>query len=278
MAALAGMIVLPSALVLLPPPARSHLTTETWVPDALRGMGMVSAGLILATGVKLLPTLRTHPLGRPLAVALAALGFAAVVLLHWPLVAVIGDARAHRRCTGMAAAAGLEYAWRLADLLLHFLALSLLAIGGAITTVPEMHRYLVSQRGWLAEADFTSAIALAQAEGPNLLFVVVLGYQVAGWRARQRPWPACCCPPPADLAATRWARANREWRGVRFQCRHDAADPGADPVVWLLLAAFLWAPSTAGTARALMVLTIDADAAAQSTWVAGARGGDALGP
>lgn len=90
MAALAGMIVLPSALVLAAAALLSHLTTETWVQDALRGMGMVSAGLILATGVKLLPTLRTYPLGRPLAVALAALGFAAVVLLHWPLVAVIG--------------------------------------------------------------------------------------------------------------------------------------------------------------------------------------------
>ena len=81
----------------------------------------------------------------------------------------------------MAAAAGLNMPGVWLDLLLHFLALSLLAIGGAITTVPEMHRYLVSQRGWLAEADFTSAIALAQAApGPNLLFVVVLGYQVAG--------------------------------------------------------------------------------------------------
>lgn len=69
----------------------------------------------------------------------------------------------------------MESAWL--ELLLHFLALSLLAIGGAITTVPEMHRYLVTQRGWLGEADFTSAIALAQAApGPNLLFVVVLGF------------------------------------------------------------------------------------------------------
>jgi chromate transporter len=90
LAALAGMLVLPSALVLMAAALLAHLTAETWVQDALRGMGMVSAGLILATGLKLLPTLRTHPLGRPLALALAVLGFGAVVLLHLPLVAVIG--------------------------------------------------------------------------------------------------------------------------------------------------------------------------------------------
>ena len=29
------------------------------------------------------------------------------------------------------------------DLFLHYLSISLLAVGGAITTAPEMHRYLV---------------------------------------------------------------------------------------------------------------------------------------
>ncbi|RTL33814.1 MAG: chromate transporter, partial [Burkholderiales bacterium] len=59
--------------------------------------------------------------------------------------------------------------------------LSLLSIGGAITTVPEMHRYLVDRQGWLSEELFTSSIALAQAApGPNILFVAVLGYNVAG--------------------------------------------------------------------------------------------------
>ena len=51
---------------------------------------------------------------------------------------------------------------------LHFLMLSLLSIGGAMSTAAEMHRYLVVERGWLGEVDFTTAIALAQAApGPN---------------------------------------------------------------------------------------------------------------
>ncbi|MCZ8074003.1 MAG: chromate transporter, partial [Paucibacter sp.] len=69
----------------------------------------------------------------------------------------------------------------LLDLFLHFLTLSLLSIGGAITTAPEMHRFLVGERHWLSDTEFTSSIALAQAApGPNILFVAVLGWNVAG--------------------------------------------------------------------------------------------------
>ncbi|RCS58698.1 chromate transporter [Parvibium lacunae] len=64
-------------------------------------------------------------------------------------------------------------------LCLHFLGLSLLSVGGAITTVADMHRYLVDQQTWLTDAQFTSAIALAQAApGPNILFVALLGWQI----------------------------------------------------------------------------------------------------
>jgi chromate transporter len=35
-------------------------------------------------------------------------------------------------------------------LLTHFLSLSLLAIGGAITTAPAMHSYLVNDKAWLS--------------------------------------------------------------------------------------------------------------------------------
>ena len=45
----------------------------------------------------------------------------------------------------------------------HFASLSLLAVGGAITTAPDMHRYLVDETHWLSESQFTSSIALAQA-------------------------------------------------------------------------------------------------------------------
>jgi chromate transporter len=63
----------------------------------------------------------------------------------------------------------------------HFLVLSLLAIGGAIATAPDMHRYVVQERGWITDVQFTDSIALAQAApGPNVLFVAVIGFNTAG--------------------------------------------------------------------------------------------------
>ena len=57
--------------------------------------------------------------------------------------------------------------------------LSLLSISGAITTVPDMHRYLVAQHGWLSDAQFSSSVAIAQAApGPNVLFVALMGWNV----------------------------------------------------------------------------------------------------
>lgn len=61
----------------------------------------------------------------------------------------------------------------------HYLLLSLLSVGGALTTAPEMHRYLVLQHRWLSESQFSSSITLAQvAPGPNILFVALLGWNL----------------------------------------------------------------------------------------------------
>jgi chromate transporter len=78
---------------------------------------------------------------------------------------------------GFAAASVGEW-WRF---FLHFLLMSCLAVGGAIAVAPEMHRVLVNERAWLSDAEFAGSIALAQAApGPNVLFVAVVGYHVAG--------------------------------------------------------------------------------------------------
>ena len=61
----------------------------------------------------------------------------------------------------------------------HYLLLSLLSVGGALTTAPEMHRYLVLQHRWLTDTQFSSSITLAQvAPGPNILFVALLGWNL----------------------------------------------------------------------------------------------------
>ncbi|RZL38176.1 MAG: chromate transporter [Rubrivivax sp.] len=105
----------------------------------------------------------------------------------------------------------------LASLFLHFLVLSPMSIGGAITTVPEMHRYLVEQTGWLTGTEFTASIALAQAApGPNILFVAVLGWNVAGLAGATAAMAGIMLPSTLlTLTATRWARANREHLALR---------------------------------------------------------------
>ena len=60
------------------------------------------------------------------------------------------------------------------QLFVYYLSLSLLAVGGAISTAPDMHRHLVGQQGWLTDPQFSASIAIAQAApGPNVLFIAV---------------------------------------------------------------------------------------------------------
>ena len=75
------------------------------------------------------------------------------------------------------------------QLALHFATLSLLGIGGAIATLPDMHRFLVDRQLWLTDAQFNASVALAQAApGPNILFVALMGWNIGtnaggGWLA-----------------------------------------------------------------------------------------------
>ena len=95
----------------------------------------------------------------------------------------------------------------------HFLLLSLLSIGGAITVVPDMHRVLVDQMGLLTDAQFNASIAIAQASpGPNVLFVAVMGYQAVGLIGAAVTLAGIMLPSTTlALAAARWGHARREW-------------------------------------------------------------------
>ena len=59
------------------------------VTGALRGMGAVAAGLVLATGLKLLTTMRRNPMGLPTCLAFAAVTLIATAWWRVPLVWVI---------------------------------------------------------------------------------------------------------------------------------------------------------------------------------------------
>ena len=117
-----------------------------------------------------------------------------------------------------------------------FLLLSLLSIGGAMSTAPEMHRYLVGERGWLDDGQFTTAVALAQASpGPNVIFVPVLGFQVAGWMGALAATIGILAPSTLlSLAVSRWGSKRRDTPGVR------AFTSGLAPMTVSLLACAGW--------------------------------------
>jgi len=118
----------------------------------------------------------------------------------------------------------------------HFLMLSLLAVGGAITTTPEMHRYLVIEHAWMTDTQFTASVAIAQAApGPNVLFVAVMGWNVAGAMGALATMAGILIPSTAlSLWATRWGASRRETRGVR------AFTTGMTPLTIGLLLATGW--------------------------------------
>lgn len=134
----------------------------------------------------------------------------------------------------------------------HFASLSLLAVGGAITTAPDMHRYLVDETHWLSDAQFTSSIVLAQAApGPNILFVALMGWNVGlnagaslggGWASLGLASLGVLLTmlgimlPSSVLTymATRWAHQHREKIEIR------AFKSGMAPIVIALLLATAW--------------------------------------
>ncbi|HCY16579.1 MAG: chromate transporter [Curvibacter sp. GWA2_64_110] len=89
LAALAGMLLVPMLIVLLLALVYAHFATHPGVIGALRGMGAVAAGLIVATGLKLFPALKKNALGLATCIGFGVLCFVAVALLRWPLAYVL---------------------------------------------------------------------------------------------------------------------------------------------------------------------------------------------
>jgi chromate transporter len=105
----------------------------------------------------------------------------------------------------------------LLGLFAHFLVLSLLSVGGAITTAPDMHRYAVTQQHWITDTQFSASIAIAQAApGPNVLFVAVMGWNIAGPMGALVTMTGILLPSTVlSLSAGRWGHERRNTRGVR---------------------------------------------------------------
>ncbi len=89
LAATVGLFTLPLLIVLLLAALAAQWRDAPLMSGALRGMGAVAAGLVLAMAVKLAPALRSNTLGVRTAALLAVTTVLAVGVLRWPLVAVV---------------------------------------------------------------------------------------------------------------------------------------------------------------------------------------------
>jgi len=147
-------------------------------------------------------------------------------------------------------------------LLLVFLPLSFLTVGGGQSIVSDIHRQAVEVQGWMTDAEFLSLFALSRmAPGPGALLTSMVGWQVAGWPGALVASVAIFVP--SSLLVFALAHLWRRYRGAPWQ---RAVEQGLAPVAagMILAAAFTllrvaeggalaWAVAAASTA--LLMLT-----------------------
>lgn len=137
------------------------------------------------------------------------------------------------------------------SLFVHFQMLSLMQFGGAISVTADMQRFLVEDKGWLSQSQFSDAIALAQAApGPNVLFVALMGWHLgmntgslaAAFGGVALTMAGILLPSSIlNYQIAQWGHRNRELRALR------AFRLGLAPTVIGMLLATSWLLAGAGS-------------------------------
>jgi len=119
------------------------------------------------------------------------------------------------------------------DLALLFGSLSLVAVGGANTVVPEMHRQAVEVGQWMSDGDFANLYAIVRAApGPNMLISTMIGWRAAGLPGAVVATLAMCVP--SCLLTYGVIRIWERYRHTRWRA---AVEAGLAPVtIGLVLA------------------------------------------
>jgi chromate transporter len=117
-----------------------------------------------------------------------------------------------------------------------FTVLSLVAVGGVSSVLPEIHRVVVQVHGWMTDAQFTQMFAIAQASpGPNMLIVALVGWHVAGLPGALVATAAICAP-----SCTLSYFVARIWDRFRGAPWRRAAETGLAPITVGLVLATGW--------------------------------------
>ena len=203
-AAFAGLVGPPVVIVTI----LAALYARFGEVDALRrilaGVSCAAVGLLISVVFRMMmPLVKKRDL---VGLVVLAAVFIAIGLLRLPLAggAAGGDPAQHRHHVCHAPAGGgmnsdgnpiLTLAWT-------FGLMSLFAVGGANSAIPEMHRVAVDVQHWLTDKQFADVFAISQlSPGPNVLIVTLIGYSVAGVAGALVATLAMCVP-TAVLAYT----------------------------------------------------------------------------
>ena len=124
----------------------------------------------------------------------------------------------------------------LVTIALRFTILSLVAVGGVTSVLPEVHRVAVDVHHWVTDAEFTQMFVIARAApGPNVLLVTLIGWQVAGLPGALVATAAVCLP--SCTLSYFVAHAWKRFRGARWR---EAVEAGLAPITVGLVLATGW--------------------------------------
>lgn len=162
----------------------------------------------------------------------------------------------------------------LVELALYFALLSLFAVGGAGSVLPEMQRFVVDVKGWMSAEDFLELFAVAQAApGPNMLIAALVGWKVAGWGGALAALAGICVP----AGALAWW-VGRLWERFRASPWREAIRRALLPLVVGLVLSGGYVIATPGAPNWRLWLIAGAAAAAylgtrvNPLWILGAGG------
>jgi chromate transporter len=149
----------------------------------------------------------------------------------------------------------------LVSLFLHFVLLSLFAVGGASAAIPEIHRIAVEVQHWMTDRQFADMFAISQVSpGPNVIIVALIGYHAAGFAGAMVATVAMCGP---TCVLAFWI--GRIWDRFKQARWRVAIQAGLVPVSIGLMAASAYIVAGAADRNAIAA-AITAVAAAVTYW------------
>lgn len=124
----------------------------------------------------------------------------------------------------------------LVTIALRFMVLSLVAVGGVQSILPEVHRVTVDVHHWVTDAEFTQMFVIARAApGPNMLLVTLIGWHVAGLPGAVVATAAVCVP-----SCTLSYFVARVWQRFRGAPWRRVVEAGLAPITVGLVLATGW--------------------------------------